>query len=257
MRCARSSRWACGMVTVNVLRAGAVLDDPGRVGAAGADRAAGRGRATERRIAERVGVSRPTVILLARPVRAQRDQRGWTTRPRSGRPRTIDHRHDRGRDVEAAAEDVRGDALVVAAAGRPTWGSATPRWPGVAGVRGAAVAVGDVQVLHRPRAGRQGHRRRRAVPGAAGERDRAVRGREVADPGAGPDRSRCCRCSPGCPSDAPTTTSGTAPRRCSPRWRSPPAQVTARVQAAAPPPGVPGVPQAGRPRLPRPASCTW
>ena len=29
------------------------------------------------------------------------------------------------------------------------------------------------------------------------------------------------------------------------------------VQAPAPAPGVPGVPQAGRPGLPRPASCTW
>ena len=36
--------------------------------------------------------------------------------------------------------------------------------------------------------------------------------------------SRCCRCSPGMPSSAPTTTSGTAPPPCSPRWRSPPAR---------------------------------
>ena len=49
---------------------------------------------------------------------------------------------------------------------------------------------------------------------------------EVPDPGAGPDRSRCCRCSPGMPEDAPTTTSGTAPPPCSPRWRSPPGKVT-------------------------------
>ena len=34
-------------------------------------------------------------------------------------------------------------------------------------------------------------------------------------------------------------------------------KVTGVVQAAAPAPGVPGLPQAGRPRLPRPASCTW
>ena len=34
-------------------------------------------------------------------------------------------------------------------------------------------------------------------------------------------------------------------------------KVTGAVQAAAPPPGVPGLPQPGRPRLPRPASCTW
>ena len=34
-------------------------------------------------------------------------------------------------------------------------------------------------------------------------------------------------------------------------------KVTGALQAPAPAPGVPGVPQAGRPRLPRPASCTW
>ena len=33
------------------------------------------------------------------------------------------------------------------------------------------------------------------------------------DPSAEPDRRRCCRCSPGMPSSAPTTTSGTAPPR--------------------------------------------
>ena len=34
-------------------------------------------------------------------------------------------------------------------------------------------------------------------------------------------------------------------------------KVTGAVQAAAPPPGVPRLPQAGRPRLPRAGSCTW
>ena len=43
-------------------------------------------------IAERVGVSRPTVNELAGPVCAQRDRPGWPMRPRPGRPRTIDHR---------------------------------------------------------------------------------------------------------------------------------------------------------------------
>src|SRR4051794_19747800 len=35
---------------------------------------------------------------------------------------------------------------------------------------------------------------------------------------------RCCRCSPATPSNAPTTTSATAPPPCSPRSRSPPAR---------------------------------
>ena len=34
-------------------------------------------------------------------------------------------------------------------------------------------------------------------------------------------------------------------------------KVTGLCKHAAPPPGVPGVPQTRRPRLPRPASCTW
>ena len=43
---------------------------------------------------------------------------GLDDEPRSGRPRTIDQRADRGGDVDAAAEEVRGDALVSPAAGR-------------------------------------------------------------------------------------------------------------------------------------------
>ncbi len=52
---------------------------------------------------------------------------------------------------------------------------------------GAAVAIGDIQVLHRPRAGREGHRRGRAVFEPAGERGRAQRGREKPDSGVGSD----------------------------------------------------------------------
>ena len=63
-------------------------------------------------IAERVGVSRPTVIGVAGPVRRRTGWPGWTTsRARVGRGR-IDHRDGRGGDVDAAAEEVRGDALV-------------------------------------------------------------------------------------------------------------------------------------------------
>jgi hypothetical protein len=38
----------------------------------------------------------------------------------------------------------------------------------------------------------------------------------------GPRRS--CRCGPGCRPRPPTTTAGTAPPPCSPRWRWPPAR---------------------------------
>src|SRR5690349_9316410 len=37
-------------------------------------------------------------------------------------------------------------------------------------------------------------------------------------------RRRCCRCGPGCRKSAATTTSGTGPPACSPRWRPPPAR---------------------------------
>ena len=81
----------------------------------------------------------------------------------------------------------------------------------------AAVAARDVQILHRPAAGGQGPRRRRAVPEPA--RQGVVvcsRNRRSAL-----DRLRLvCRKRP------PTTTSGTAPPRCSQPWRSPPARCT-------------------------------
>jgi len=52
---------------------------------------------------------------------------------------------------------------------------------------------------------------------------------------------------PGLP-DGPHTTSGTEPATCTPPWRSRPGRSTAAC--AAPAPGVPAFPQAGRPRLP-------
>lgn len=60
---------------------------------------------------------------------------------------------------------------------------------------------------------------------------------------------------PGSPSGARTTTSGTAPPSCSPRWRS--LLAGDRVQAAALAPGVPG-PSSSRSPAPTPSrSCTW
>ena len=75
---------------------------------------------------------------MAGPVRRRRGWRVWRTRPRSGRPRTVDHRGDRGGDVDAAAEEVRGDALVVAGCWAGSWGSATPRWPRRGGSTGCS-----------------------------------------------------------------------------------------------------------------------
>jgi hypothetical protein len=69
----------------------------------------------------------------------------------------------------------------------------------VAPVRDPALAVRDVQVLHRPRARSQGPRRRRPVPQ--------------------PAPRRCSRCAPTSLSGRPMTITGTAPPPCSPRSR--------------------------------------
>ena len=149
-------------------------------------------------IAERVGVSRPTVnVWRSRYVDA--GMAGLVDVDRPGRPKTVDQR-------KIIAETLRPPP---ARLGVTHWSSrllgepaeAGPRHgvEGVAVVRGDAVAGGDVQVLHRSRAGRQGGRRHRVVSGAAGERDRVVCGREVPDPGVGPDpedaadAARACR----------------------------------------------------------------
>ena len=127
---------------------------------------------------------------------------------------------------------------------------------GVEAVRGEAVEGGDVQVLHRPRAGGQGHRRHRAVSGAAGERDRAVCGREVPDPGVGPDPEDAADAARACRAAHPRLRPARhhhLVRRAGDRHR----EGHRAVQEPAPAPGVPGLPQARRPRLPRPASCTW
>ena len=210
-------------------------------------------------IAAKVGVSRPTVIDWRNRYAAQGIS-GLEDDPRSGRPRTIDHRDIVAETLQAAAEEVRGDALVLAAAGAAPGDQQRDGREGVARLRRRAVAGRDVQVLHRPGAGRQGHRRRRAVPRAAGERDRALHRREVPDPGAGPDRSDAADAARPARAAHPRLQAARhhdAVRGAGDRHR----QGHRRVQAAPPPPGVPRVPQAGRPRLPRrPAtgsSCTW
>ena len=90
--------------------------DPGRVGAAGADRVVGRRGVSNTEIAERVGVTRPTVISW-RDRYASSGLKGLGDEQRSGRPRTVD-RADRGRDVESAAGGAGCHALVVPAARR-------------------------------------------------------------------------------------------------------------------------------------------
>ena len=65
-------------------------------------------------------------------------------------------------------------------------------------------------------------------------------------------RRRYCPCSPASRKSAATTTSGTAPPRCSPRWRPPPA----RTAPATPGTGTASlIPQAGRQGLPAGAAA--
>lgn len=122
-------------------------------------------------IAAKVGMSRPTVIDWRKRYAAAGIS-GLDDDARSGRPRTIDHR----------------DIVAVTLAPPPKkygvthWSSRLlGRHLGISNSTVAkawrgAVAGGNIQVLHRPRTGGQGGRRRRVVPGAAGERDRALCG---------------------------------------------------------------------------------
>ena len=200
-------------------------------------------------IAEPVGVSRPTVIGWRDRYAAQ-GLAGLDDEPRSGRPRTIDHRRVVTATLTPPPKKYGVTHWSTRLLARHLGISRRDGGQGVARVPGPAVAGRDVPVLHRPGAGRQGHRRGRAVPGPAGERGRAVRGREVPDPGAGPDRAD--------PAAAARAGRAPLPRLRPARHLDPVRGVGDRhrqghrgVQAPAPAPGVPGLPQAGRPRLPR------
>ena len=153
-------------------------------------------------IVDKVGSTRPTVIGW----RNRYIDRGFGRLGRSAeeRPGTGD-RSDRGdqRDAGAAAGAARSDALVEPAAGRPVGDLESPRWPR-SGASGACKPGGSetFKFSTDPRAGGQDPRRRRAVPGPAGEGRGALDRRENARsrPWTGPRRS--CRCDPGCPREA-------------------------------------------------------
>jgi hypothetical protein len=151
-----------------------------------------------------------------------------------------------GADPDRAADSVRGDTLVLAAAGRGAGGRgdtalARHRRPDLAPLRRAAVARGDVQVLHRPRTRGQDPRRRRAVsPHPAGP----ARSRSAAAPT--PDAAAA---SPGPPPPPPPasgadTTPADATDPTGPRARSPHSGPARRAASAGTPP------TAARPRTP-------
>jgi hypothetical protein len=189
------------------------------------------------------------MVIGCRQRYAERGLAGLDDEPRAGRPRTVDHR------------------AVIAATLRPP-----PQKYGVTHWSSRLLArhlrIGDATVarawreysvqpwrgqfpfLHRSHARGEGHRHRRAVPGAAGERGGAVRRREVADSGAGPHGA----------DPAAAARAGRTPLpRLHPAPHHDPVRGAGdrdrhdhrRRQTAAPPPRVPGVPQAGRPRLPQ------
>ena len=93
--------------------------------------------------------------------------------------------------------------------------------PDLAGLRPAAAPHGDLQALGRPPVHREGARRRWPVHGPAGTGGRALRGREVADPGARPHPADASAASRDARPPDPRLTSATAPPRSSPPSTSP------------------------------------
>ena len=203
-------------------------------------------------IVERVGVSKPTVIAWKKRYAAE-GIAGLEDRPKPGRPAAGRRGRGGAGDAGAAAGAAGGDALVDAGCWPIT--SAIGRdlervgRQDLAQVGPAAVAAGDVQVLHRPAAGGQGPRRRRAVPEPAGEGGGALDRREDPDPGPGPDRAD--------PADAPGPAGEGHPRLRPARHHHPVRRLGdrhrqghRRLLPAAPQRRVPALPQAGRQGLP-------
>jgi transposase/transposase-like protein len=132
-------------------------------------------------VAAQLGVNHKTVSRWrSRFLRKRLD--GLTDDPRPGVPRTITDAQVEEVVVRTLEEVPRGrHPLVEAGAGPPGGHLAVQRGADLAGLRPAALAHRDVQDLPGPAADRQDPGRRRPVPGPAGERGRAQRGREAAD----------------------------------------------------------------------------
>ena len=82
---------------------------------------------------------------------------------RSGRPLEAGPPQDRGRDVEAAAQETRSHPLVEPAASRSDQGQPLGDPSGRGARMGSSRGRPIVPVLHRPRVGREGHRHLRAL----------------------------------------------------------------------------------------------
>ena len=118
---------------------------------------------------------------------ARRGLDGLHDEPRPGKPRTISD-EDVERVIVKTLEEQPANAThwstrsMAAATGMSQIGGQ----PDLAGVRAQAAPDRDVQAVARSAVHRQGPRHRRALPQPARGRGRAVRRREVADPGARP-----------------------------------------------------------------------
>ncbi len=205
-------------------------------------------------VAADLGVSRDMVSKWRS--RFLRDRlEGLTDEPRPGRPRTI---------TDEQVEAVITATLEQAPPGGDThWstrsmarsaGCPSRRSRGSGGRSGSSRTWSQTWKLSTdPQFVEKGPRRGRPVPGPAGERPGPVRRREVADPGAGPHRAE--------PADAAHHPGADDARLRAQRHHQPVRRVGAvqrlgdrPVLPAAPPPGVPALPQAHRRRRPR---RTW
>src|SRR3954466_3896406 len=135
-------------------------------------------------IAEMVGCAEGTVVTW-RGRYAERGLAGLADLPRSGMPSPLpealrDQVLTLTLTLTQPPTSLGRDALVLPAAGRRAGRGgdadlARHHRPDLAPLRRAAVAGADLQVLHRPGAGGQDPRRRRAVSASAGEGGGAVR----------------------------------------------------------------------------------
>ena len=147
-------------------------------------------------------------------------RRGWRNWARSGpggaasrRSRSEDGR-DRGADKEFGARGP--DALVVPDDGAKV-GVSPATVQRVWAARGLKPHLVETFKLSTDPVRGEADRRRRAVPEPAGESDRAVHGREVLRPGAGPHPAIAAD-EAGAGATMTHDYSATAPPRCSPRW---------------------------------------
>ena len=187
----------------------AATQDGAGAGVAGADRAGVRGRAAKQAGRRRARGGSGHGRQVAPPLRGAA---GWRAARRAALGRAA---HDRGRahrggDRHDPGEPAGGrHALELARHGQGQRPVGLDGPAHLARLRPAAAPAGDLQALHRPRLRRQGARRGRALYGPAGPGARAVRRREIPDPGARPQ--------PAAAADAPGPGRAPQPRLHAPR----------------------------------------